>query len=292
MLNNLNRSLLNQKIVILGLGTSGMAAAKLALIHKAQVTVLDSGDSVDLRRQAEKLSILGARVFLNWKETQWNEEVHFFIASPGISHNSSLIELTKFHECPILGELEFGFFYTDCPVLAVSGTNGKTTTVDLIVHCLSNAGYKSIAAGNIGNALSNVAPRSRNLDFVVVEVSSFQLEHSKRFRPDGVVLLNVTEDHLDRHTTKSEYLSLKLRLLLQCQDKDKIIVQHELSDNSQVRLCCSENNLHPITFSSIIGNTQGNYYCTRNGRVFHKNSERNEFLFDNNELGFLGKKNL
>ena len=146
----------------MGLGVSGQSAVKLALFHKAQVAVLDSGFNNELQGKAEAtFNPRGKGFFLIGANPNGMRMSIFFIISPGISMESPLAGLAKYHNCPIFGELEFGSLFIDCPILAVTGTNGKTTTVDLIVHCLSKSGYKAIAAGNIGTPLSEVALKKK-----------------------------------------------------------------------------------------------------------------------------------
>jgi UDP-N-acetylmuramoylalanine--D-glutamate ligase len=219
------------RVLVLGLGASGVAAADLALHQGQRVTVLDVADSAELRDRAANLRERGAVVCLDWREGTDLPETDLVVISPGISPSSSLGLAARRAGCPVVSELEFGYRACCCPVLAVTGTNGKTTTVELTVHCLRHAGYSVLAAGNIGLPLSEAALRSASLDFLVVEVSSFQLTHVDRFAPLGVALLNIAADHLDWHGTVDDYVAAKARILTCAARGGTVVLQRELADN-------------------------------------------------------------
>ena len=113
-----------------------------------------------------------------------------------------------------MGELELGYQQSRCLSLAITGTNGKTTTTELVARVLQHAHRKTIAAGNIGLPLCAVADQTRDLDFATIEVSSFQLETIQYFRPVVAVFLNLTADHLDRYAGMADYLRAKARLFM------------------------------------------------------------------------------
>ena len=147
----------NKNVLVLGAGKSGVAAAKLALRSGARVTVLDGFTNTTLVERASRLSNRGATVHLEWAAETWRESADVAVLSPGIGPDNVLGRLARSLSCPVLSELEFGFAYCACPVLAVTGTNGKTTTVELAVHLLKGAGCKVIGAGYIGLPLSEAA---------------------------------------------------------------------------------------------------------------------------------------
>lgn len=203
-------------ILVLGAGVSGCAAARLAHSRGAEVTVVDSAPRERLSADALRLESEGIALRCGELPAAWDgPEVSQVVVSPGIRLDSPLHRLAESTGAAIVGELEFGASFLKCPCLAVTGTNGKTTTTELLAACLEGAGCRALASGNIGLPVSQVALENRQLDYLVVEVSSFQLEHAASFQPQVAILLNVTPDHLDRHGTLERYRSLKARLLEQ-----------------------------------------------------------------------------
>lgn len=134
------------------------------------------------------------------------------VISPGVPIDAPVVLAAKEQGIPMVGELELAWSLLQGEVLAISGTNGKTTTTTLLGKIFENAGRVTHVAGNIGYPLSAVAMKSKKDDVVVVEVSSFQLESIKTFHPHVAALLNITEDHLNRHGTMAQYIRLKQRI--------------------------------------------------------------------------------
>ena len=285
-------SVANKNVLILGLGLSGYAAAELAIRHGAYVTVLDSYNSVNLEERAQRLLNRGAKVYLDWNKEFWNESVELLITSPGIHPKSLLSRLASRFSCPIVSELEFGFNYCSCPILAITGTNGKTTTVELVIHCLRGAGAKVLAAGNIGNPLSEVARKSAPLDYVVVEASSFQLEAISNFTPLVAAILNISEDHIDRYESYSDYVKSKLKLIKNMRRSKNLIVKYETLLQKEVQSCLSSNGINPITFSAQKGTRTCNYYLGQDGHVYYRTLTEAIPLFNSDELKLHGNHNL
>ena len=198
-----------QKIAVLGLGESGEAAARLALAQGADVTVLDSGQPAE---RAEKLRADGARLVLGPEAETEAGKYDMVVLSPGIDPAVPLVRNFLDRGIALTGELEFAYAVCECPVIAITGTNGKTTTTQLVEKTLNACGVKTVAAGNISPAFSAVVERSAELDYVTLEVSSFQLERNTTFRPKVAVWLNFAPDHLDRYATMEEYYEAKLHV--------------------------------------------------------------------------------
>ncbi len=247
-------------ILVLGLGVSGEAAAKLAQAHGADVTVLDSSVSPRLRQRTETLREQGIAVELDWTANTWRGAADLCVVSPGIPEDSVLGNVAAGLSCPVISELEFGYRFCECPILAITGTNGKTTTVELATHILRKAGLRVEAAGNVGLPLAEVCRRSGELDFLVVEVSSFQLERIDQFQPFAAALLNVTSDHQDRYDGFAHYFRTKLRLFERMTDTGRILLNTSLMDEADVQeypLFAME---HPLTFG-----TSGSYTVDDDG---------------------------
>ena len=151
------------------------------------------------------------------------------ILSPGVDPQRPVVRQLQQAGVPILGELELGARACLCPIVAVTGTNGKSTTTELIHEIYQAAGKKSVACGNLGRPICEVAPLTRDLDRVVAEVSSFQLESIETFHPKIAVYLNLTPDHLDRYASMREYGEAKLRLFANQTGRDTAVVQRDLA---------------------------------------------------------------
>ncbi len=201
---------LYQTALILGLASSGEAAARLLLAEGARVVIVDRGDSEILRQRTVALQALGAEVHLGAVPPPDNFEVA--IVSPGIAAASEMVQSVMARGIPVVSELELGWSRATCRVLAISGSNGKSTLVKLCAEALAQAGLKAAIAGNYGPPISAVVSERRMLDWLVLEVSSFQLETVRAFRPDVGILLNVTPNHLDRHGDFQTYRQIKSRL--------------------------------------------------------------------------------
>ncbi|MCJ8328920.1 MAG: UDP-N-acetylmuramoyl-L-alanine--D-glutamate ligase [Lentisphaeria bacterium] len=198
------------KVLVLGLGISGESVAKRALQNADKPTILDSRVSPDLEAKAAYFRERGVKVELGYASDNLQELFDLAVISPGISHESPLGQLAKNLDCPVISEIEFAARLISSPVIAVTGTNGKTTTVELLVHCLKSAGFTAEAAGNIGVPLTEFVDKKP--DFIVAEISSFQLEAVAEFRPMIAVCTNISDDHLDRYDSFDSYKNTKLKV--------------------------------------------------------------------------------
>ncbi|NBS14222.1 MAG: UDP-N-acetylmuramoyl-L-alanine--D-glutamate ligase, partial [Verrucomicrobia bacterium] len=194
---------------MLGLGRSGLAAADWLLAQGAEVTMFDESQSPAMQDLAPTWRKRGGVVVTGVPRLP---ETRFAAAilSPGVDPRRPVVGQLRQAGVRILGELELGAQACLCPIVAVTGTNGKSTTTELIHEIYQAAGKKSVACGNLGRPLCEVAPLTQNLDRVVAEVSSFQLESIETFHPRISVYLNLTPDHLDRYESMKQYGEAKL----------------------------------------------------------------------------------
>ena len=210
-----------KRIVVLGAGISGVGAAVLAKKKGFEVFVSDKG----------KITEDNKKVLLN-NEIDWEENNHTFdkilnadevIKSPGIPDSVELIQKLKNAKIPLISEVEFAFRYTKAKIAAITGSNGKTTTTLLLGHVLKNAGYDVLVAGNVGVGFA-LSIAERDYDYIVLELSSFQLDGIKNFRSDVAILLNITADHLDRYDYKLEnYSASKFKITENQQEQDFLV---------------------------------------------------------------------
>ena len=203
----------DRKVAVLGAGLSGTAAAHLLKDEGATVTVLDSAEEKTiLKTTIDGMRARGIEVICG-PDAERNSGIYeMVVLSPGIDPASPLAQNFSKQKAEIIGELELGWRSCNLPVIAVTGTNGKTTTTELLAQMLNACGQKTIACGNIGKPLSEVAREGRELDVLTVEVSSFQLETITSFKPNIAVWLNFAPDHLDRYRSLGEYRAAKLRI--------------------------------------------------------------------------------
>jgi len=209
--------------IVLGLGTSGEAAAKLLRQEGADVTVLDSAESDDLIDKAQRLNQIGIQTILGKAAERAEIHSELVVLSPGIDPQVELVQNFKRRGVNFTGELELAYRLCQKPIVAITGTNGKTTTTQLIEIMLNGAGMQTVACGNIGMPFSEAIYHQAGIDVFTVEVSSFQLETISRFHPRVAVWLNFTPDHLDRYASLQEYRSAKLRIFEQ-QGKDDFAI--------------------------------------------------------------------
>ena len=204
--------IVGKHFAVLGAGESGGSAARLLLAEGARVTVLDSGDADSLREKIAALEAAGASVIPGADADADHAHYDLAILSPGIEPTSALVKNFLARSIPLIGELELAFVLCGRPVIAITGTNGKTTTTQLVEKMLLGCGVKTVACGNIGPAFSAKAIEGRAMDVMTVEASSFQLEEIRTFRPKIAVWLGFAPDHLDRYPSLAAYFSAKARI--------------------------------------------------------------------------------
>ena len=198
-------NLVNRRVSVVGLKRSGSAAVSLLKKKGAFVFGSDIDKTIDISSLDIPLEL--------GKNSQRILDADLVVVSPGISLQHSVLIEAKKRGIPVVGELELASWFIHSPIIAVTGTNGKTTTCLLIDNIMRTASLDSVVAGNIypGLPLSLVVDKISRETVVIVEVSSFQLETIEKFRPHIAVLLNITPDHLDRHPSMEEYKKIKTR---------------------------------------------------------------------------------
>ncbi len=210
-----------QKIVVLGGGESGVGAAILAQKEGFEVFLSDRGEI----QEKYKNTLLDRGIDFEEKKHSLEKifEADEVIKSPGIPDSVKMIQELKSKEIPVISEIEFAGRYTSAKIIAITGSNGKTTTTSLLYHILKQDGFNVGLGGNIGKSFAwQVA--ENEFDFYVLELSSFQLDGIVSFRPDIAILLNITPDHLDRYEYKMEnYVDSKFRITMNQTEEDLFI---------------------------------------------------------------------
>jgi len=210
------------RITVLGAARSGLAAAELLCARGSDVFVSESG------RLSDEARTMLARQGVTWEEgghTARCLDADLIVTSPGIFPRIQILRDADARGMPVWSELELGWRCFKGRTMAITGTNGKTTTTLLIAHVLRSAGLNAHACGNVGTPISQVVARGAGPDAVLVlEASSFQLERVERFRPDVAVLLPITPDHLDRYGGSMDaYMDTKMNMIAQQTGADSVV---------------------------------------------------------------------
>ncbi|MBN3039281.1 MAG: UDP-N-acetylmuramoyl-L-alanine--D-glutamate ligase [Candidatus Omnitrophica bacterium] len=203
----------DKKVLVVGLGRSGVAAAKLLMEKEARVSITDRLESQKTRENAQELkkqNISEIEIGRHTEKMVLGQDL--VVSSPGVPLDSLPLVWARNRGIPVIGEIELAFCFCPAPVIAITGTNGKTTVTTLVGEIFRAAARKCVVCGNIGNPFTREVRFISEDHVVVLEISSFQLETIKKFRPKVAVILNVTDDHLDRHADFSQYLLAKCRI--------------------------------------------------------------------------------
>jgi len=211
----------DKNVLVVGLGRSGYAASLLLAENKAKVAVTDKNKNPYLEKTAKELESYGIKVELGQHSRELLEGKDLVVLSPGVDNRNPVIIWAEEKNIPVISEIELAFWF--CPtrkIIAVSGTNGKTTVTSLIGKCLEADGKRVHVCGNIGVAFSSQVKYIYGEDYVSLEISSFQLERVIKFRPFIAVMLNFTPDHLDRYADMQDYYQAKKRLFMNQEKED------------------------------------------------------------------------
>lgn len=228
----------NKKVLVLGLAKSGVSAAKLLHELGALVTVND-GKPFDENPEAQELLSLGIKVITGSHPIELlDEEFSLMVKNPGIPYSHPLVAKAQEMGIPVITEVELAYEVAECPIIGITGTNGKTTTTTMTGLLLNAGADQGIArlAGNIGYPASGVAQEAKSEDKIVMELSSFQLMGITDFRPHIAVITNIYEAHIDYHGTRKEYVKAKWNLQKNMTEKDYLILnwnQSELQELAQ-----------------------------------------------------------
>ncbi|ARF18377.1 UDP-N-acetylmuramoyl-L-alanine--D-glutamate ligase [Sporosarcina ureae] len=203
---------IGKRVLVVGLAKSGMAAAGLLYRLGAEVVVNDSkpleGNEEAIELQTQGIEVIGGGHPSNLLERNFD----FIVKNPGIPYSNSLIASAVKQKIPIWTEVELAGILSEAPIIAITGSNGKTTTTTLLYHMLNMAKKNPLIAGNIGTVSCTVAEKAQENEVIVLEASSFQLAGTENFTPHIAIFTNLYEAHLDYHGSMQEYLDAKLQV--------------------------------------------------------------------------------
>ncbi|HXZ27148.1 MAG TPA: UDP-N-acetylmuramoyl-L-alanine--D-glutamate ligase [Terriglobales bacterium] len=201
-----------KRILVVGLGKSGVAAALFLEAHGARVTVSDAKTEEELRSEIPALLDKGITVEAGGHGDRTFRDQDLIVVSPGVPYEIAQLQQARSQGVPVIGEVELASRFLKGHLVAITGSNGKTTTTALTGEVISMGGYESLVGGNIGTPAISLVEESTDDTYNVLEISSFQLETIESFHPQIAVVLNVTPDHLDRHRSLQAYISAKARI--------------------------------------------------------------------------------
>jgi UDP-N-acetylmuramoylalanine--D-glutamate ligase len=280
-------------VTVFGMGRSGLAAADLLLDRGSTVTLVEEHPRQDLEVVRDSYSQRGARVCFGGDLDPALNHAALLVVSPGVPKEHPFLAQASQKNIPVIGEIELASWFLTAPIIGVTGTNGKSTTVRLIGSILQESGKHVFVGGNLGIPLCEAVPKSTDpsqatdYDYIVAEVSSFQLETIQHFKPWIAALLNVTPDHLDRHPTQDDYQNAKRRIFENQTGQDWMIINvddpmvRDMARNAQAGLC---------EFSLRHEVPQGMYW---DGTVIRGRLEgREEIFFDRADIPMRGQHNI
>ena len=275
-----------KRVLIVGTARSGVAAAALANEIGASVTITDTKKREELGDALSPLDGTGILEALGEDGTARVKDSDLVMISPGVPLSAPVVREAERLGIPVTGELEFASILCPCEYAAVTGTNGKTTTVTLLSEMFDAEGMGKHACGNIGYPFSRSLTECRKEDKLVAEVSSFQLETTVRFHPRAAAVLNVTEDHLNRHGTMEVYTGLKRHIFDAMDENDTAVL------NMEDALTRGMTDIRPriLMFSSVNETEEGLFL--KNGVVTARIDGRETKIIPAEEIYIPGKHNL
>ncbi|MDY6863331.1 MAG: UDP-N-acetylmuramoyl-L-alanine--D-glutamate ligase, partial [Thermodesulfobacteriota bacterium] len=264
-----------KKVLIVGLGITGIKTAKFLIEKKANLTISEKKTEKEL---CSAINSLNSQLFIleaKGHKTSTFLKNDLIVVSPGIPLNIPPLVSAKKAGIEILSEIELAARFIDTPIIAITGTNGKTTTATLINQILLNSGKKTFLGGNIGNPLITYPASSTRKDYIVLEISSFQLEGIKTFRPYISVILNITPDHLDRYPSFEDYVKAKANIFMNQKDDDILILN---ADDTNAASFIGKTGIHEALFSKKDGPKIKAF--VKNDTIFYKKGINNSIKFD------------
>lgn len=288
----------NKKVAVVGLGRSGLACANLLYGLGAKISVTDNNDNASTRLNAAGLESSHINVELGRHSKDFIADKDFVVVSPGVPAEALPIIWAQEFKIPMISEIEAAAILCPATIIAVTGTNGKTTVTTLIGRALEANGEKVFVRGNIGRPFSADLDKIREDDFVSLEVSSFQLERTQAFKPKIALILNFSPNHLDRHGDVQAYLAAKKRIFIN-QDKSDYLVLNsfdplvrELGKESRAEVVyfSQEEKLNPnqsavLAVTSILGINKE--VTTKVFREFKGIEHRLEYVTEINNIKFI-----
>jgi UDP-N-acetylmuramoylalanine--D-glutamate ligase len=274
------------KVLVVGMARTGIAVARFLSDQGAKVTGTDIREKGDVEKDSPDMKNLDIELHTGGAGAECFLLVDLIIASPGVHLSIPPLVKARKRGIPIISEIELASWFVTTPLVAVTGTNGKTTTTQLIGDMLQKAGRRVFVGGNIGNPLINLATVDQQMDLAVVEVSSFQLEGIDGFRPTVGVLLNLTEDHLDRYSSFESYVEAKSRLFMNQRASDISVLNKGDPTVEQAASWCKARKVY---YNIPQEGSEGAFF---NGRHITMRGPEGEETYDPHKCKLMGVHNI
>jgi len=218
----------NKKIVVAGLGKTGFDSAVFLARKGADIFLTEEKATEQISKDASLLNEKGIKTEIGGHTEEFIKDMEMLVVSPGIPDDALPVRYAESRNIPVISEIELAFTFSPSKkIIAITGTDGKTTTTSLTGHIFKEAKVPSVVCGNIGNTFIGEIDKIQRETFVILEVSSFQLERIKEFKPLLGCLLNIDEDHIDRHRTIENYIGAKKRLFINQDSNDRAVLNYE-----------------------------------------------------------------
>ncbi len=275
------------RVLVIGLARTGLATALFCAKHNAIVTATDTRPESELGEAPAKLRDAGVTLELGGHVEKTYLAQDLIIPSPGVPADDPLLAKARSKGITIWSEIELAYRFLEGELIGITGSNGKTTTTTLVHHILKAAGKKAILAGNVGTPLIACVELMNSETVSVVELSSFQLELTDKFRPDIAVFLNLTPDHLDRHKTLESYAAAKARIFAKQTELDAAVLN---ADDAPTVALAPKKKAQVFWFSRKKLVDQG--ACVRGENVVIVHHGKQEFAMKIAEIPLAGAHNL
>jgi UDP-N-acetylmuramoylalanine--D-glutamate ligase len=270
-------------ILVFGLARSGLAAVRLLAGRGAKVCGADEDEKIEIPPDLTSIE-----THLGPFRAEMLDGIDMVVVSPGIALGHPLFTAASAKNLDVIGELELAFRNSDSPVIAVTGTNGKSTTVAMIGAILNEDGRGAVVAGNTGTPFSSVVGEAEEGKIFVIEVSSFQLETTAWFHPACAGILNMTPDHLDRYENSEDYYDAKRRIIENLSPDDHFFYN---ADDNLCRQVAGATVAIPLPFS-LSGRVPGGVYLDGGHLIKEKRDGTEEIICDRNEIQVVGDHNV
>ncbi|WXR62017.1 UDP-N-acetylmuramoyl-L-alanine--D-glutamate ligase [Peptostreptococcaceae bacterium AGR-M142] len=271
------------KVLVVGLARTGVSVCKYFAKQNVDLIIADSKSEEQLKDILIDLKDIDAK-FIIGQNPKFYEDVDLVVVSPGVPLNLEFLKEYKNNGIKIISEIELAYLNTEADFIGITGTNGKTTTTSLVGEIFKNANKDSYIVGNIGNPVIDYVDKSTKESVFVTELSSFQLESVFEFRPKIATILNVTEDHLNRHKTMQNYIDAKSNVFKKQLESDYLILNYDNDITKNIK------SLNSIYFSRKEVLKEGAF--VKNNKIVVRLNDKEDDIINIDEIFIRGPHNL